>query len=278
MDAWKGCWMKQVRKLKRDNKFYIGVFYTLNGILALILASTGMLTSYLYVLSGLILLVVLVNLVFAARTGNPGYLVTAVHYLVLTLVFGWAAMHDNTMSGTLFLVFCFTLLWVLYIGITRKVKWRREEILELAAKPVLDNRDGFTERPYPLGKAVYSEDELRSFSRFLFRHLVAVPYVEPGRVVLAITGHYTDHMLKIRRDGSRDTWVAFDGDGNISARIIKEDYIQYKEELTFDQLCESLGNLFREFLDLHQKGEEVRIIERLNELKIFPFTGGLIGF
>ncbi len=270
--------MKKTRKLKRDNKFYIGLFYTLNGVLAFIFASLDIIEIYLFVLCGLLLLVILINLLFVIRTKNPGYLVTSLHYLVLALAFWSAAKHNHSLFKTFMLFFWFTLLCMLYIGITRTVKWRREEILELAAKPVQECQDGFTERPYPLGKASYSKDELLKFSRFLFKRLIAVPCEEQNRMVLVVTGHYIDHILRIRSDYSRDTWVAFDYSGNISVHIIKDDYIQYKDELSFDQLCASLGNLFKEFLELHKKGEEVRIMDRLNELKLFPFTGGLIGF
>ncbi len=270
--------MNRTRKLKRDNKLYIGLFYMLNGILVFIFASLGLLRVYLFVLCGLLSVVIPVNLVFVIRTKNPGYLVTALHYSVLALAFWSAARHNESLAKTFLLFFWFTFFCMLYIGITRQVKWRREEMLELAAKPVRECQNGFTGRPYPLGKASYSKDELRQFSKFLLRRLIAVPYVEHDRVVLAITGHYIDHILKIRKDYSRDTRVVFDYNGSISVHIIKDDYTRYKDELSFDRLCESLGNLFKEFLELHKKGEEVRIMDRLNELKLFPFTGGLIGF
>ena len=42
----------------------------------------------------------------------------------------------------------------------------------------------------------------------------------------------------------------------------------FQEALSFDKLCESLGHLFIEFAELHQRGEGVRIIDRMNALRI----------
>jgi hypothetical protein len=174
--------------------------------------------------------------------------------------------------------FLFTLVLILFSGISRKVKWRREEILELAAQPIDDYQNGFTGRPLAIGQAEYRQSDIDNFSRFLLRNLMAVPYREKNRVVLALTGHYIDHIFNIRNDYSQDSWVAFDDQGNISVNIIKEDYQQYKEELTFDQLCISLGNLFKGWLEAYLQGDEAAIVDQMNGLKLSAFTGGLIGF
>ena len=44
-------------------------------------------------------------------------------------------------------------------------------------------------------------------------------------------------------------------------------YEKFKDELTFDKLCQSLGDLFKEFFLLHQKGEEDKILEKLKSVK-----------
>ena len=150
--------------------------------------------------------------------------------------------------------------------------------MELAAGPVQEVENGFTERPFPSGKADYTPEEVKTFAGFSLKNLIAVPYYEQNRIVLAITGHYIDHMLNIRNDYSKDSWVAFDFNGNVSVFIIKDDYLQYKDELSFNQLCKSLGDLFKEFLHNFKNGEEVKIINRLSEIKLSPFTGGLVGF
>ena len=48
--------------------------------------------------------------------------------------------------------------------------------------------------------------------------------------------------------------------------ISRKDYLGYKEELSFDQLCENLGKLFIKFMEYYRKGEADRIIYELNEI------------
>jgi hypothetical protein len=43
-------------------------------------------------------------------------------------------------------------------------------------------------------------------------------------------------------------------------------------DLDFDQLCQSLGDLFGEFLELSKQGQESRIIDRMNALRLFPIN------
>lgn len=64
------------------------------------------------------------------------------------------------------------------------------------------------------------------------------------------------------------TEVAFDFSGNVSVNISHRDYMEYKESLAFDQLCTSLANLFVEFIAMHQRGEGVRIMDRLDAVNI----------
>ncbi|RLD80317.1 MAG: hypothetical protein DRJ10_07600 [Bacteroidetes bacterium] len=67
------------------------------------------------------------------------------------------------------------------------------------------------------------------------------------------------------------SWVAFSFDGNVSVNISKEDYLDYKEDLAFDQLCKPLSEVMIEFIQLNVKGEQVRIIDKMNNLKINIF-------
>ena len=64
-----------------------------------------------------------------------------------------------------------------------------------------------------------------------------------------------------------DTWIAFDPGGQVSVHISRKTYLSYKENLAFDQLCNNLGNIFIEFLDDYRKGEDVRIMDKLNTVK-----------
>ena len=79
-------------------------------------------------------------------------------------------------------------------------------------------------------------------------------------------------ILGLKSDYTDETWVAFDFDGNVSVNISHRDYLNYKEALSFDQLCESLGNLFVGFVEMFHRGEGVRIIDRMNALGIPYFS------
>lgn len=274
--------MKAIRRFKPDSKWYVGAFYIANG--GLVLLSTLVLQVRLYLQFLVVALagVVLVNLVFTARTRNWAYLFPALNYLLVAAMI-WSSAWAGPGIGELLhvpLAACFAanLVVLLALGLKRKLKWRREEVLELAAKPVAGNADGFTSRPFAAGKVDCSAKELAAFSRFLFRFLVAVPYLEKGRLVLVLARRPLDHVLKLRRDWDRDTWVAFDAAGDVTVSIVRSDYLHYTDEYTFDLLCASLGRLFIEFLDLHRNGRGREIIVRLDALHLPPFTGVLVGF
>jgi len=77
---------------------------------------------------------------------------------------------------------------------------------------------------------------------------------------------------ELRRDYVDQTWVAFDRAGNITVNITKGHYDLFRENLSFEKLCQSLGNLFSEFLDMYARGDGEKIIDRLNSVRENPFT------
>jgi len=213
------------------------------------------------------LYLILYVFIFLLRTKNPVYWVS-----IFSLVFGgllvWTFSDRITFIrpyvavGTVFFAF-----WAVYLLLTRKMKWREREILELAAKSIHDTRDGFTGRPRPTGKVDSNKEEILKFSKFIFRYLIAVPYIEKDRVVIVVTGKIYKHLLNLKHGYIKDSWVALDFNGNVSVNISHRTYLRYQDELTFDQLCQSLGDLFKQFLELYKKGEGLRIIDRMDALK-----------
>lgn len=55
-------------------------------------------------------------------------------------------------------------------------------------------------------------------------------------------------------------------DGSISVFISKKDYEKYRERLTFDELCASLGEVFKRFFALHRAGGQDQITARLKDI------------
>jgi len=135
-------------------------------------------------------------------------------------------------------------------------------IFERAAANVNDAADGFTGRPYAGGKADYSVAEIESFARFMQASDLTVTRTENSKVILTFS-LTTSPLTKQPLD--KVNFVSFDSDGNIAVQISRKDYRQYKEQLTFDQLCASLAELFKRFLQYYREGKENQILVELGK-------------
>ena len=161
---------------------------------------------------------------------------------------------------------------LVFFGVNRRLQWRGREIFELAAESVDEVGNGYTHRPRPVGKVEYSLHELRGFARFAARHMMTLPFLTSKSITLVPLkmGDEFFRFLGLLGDYRDATWVNFDVGGEVSVHIAQKDYLEYREPLAFDQLCTSFGQLFIDFLDLYSKGEGIRAIDRMDELKI-PF-------
>lgn len=209
------------------------------------------------------------------KTRNFGFMwaflfqITAALFAVLVLFKGFDMNH--WLFGSLVLSLLVFGILGIYANFSKKTKWRYREVLELAARPVSEVSDGFTNRPKPIGQVVGTESEIKSFGQFLLKNLIVIPYYEADRAVfsLAMT---LGHRLGWRSDHAEFSFVIFQYDGHVSAVISKNDYLKYKDQYAFDQLCESLGNLLVQFFDLYKNGAAVRIIDSLNSLGLSPLA------
>jgi len=163
---------------------------------------------------------------------------------------------------------------LLYLAFTRKLKWRGREIFELAAAPVEETSNGYTARPKPVGKVNYSPEQIRAFACYVAKNLIALPYITSKNVTLVPVkmGDEYGRLLGLSGDYSNATWINFDMDGEVSVHVAQKDYLDCREPLVFDLLCTSLGQVFVDFLDMYVKGEGVRIIDQLDDLKIPLFS------
>ncbi len=209
------------------------------------------------------ILMAAIHFLVLLQTRNPVYLITVSFYGFLALVFlppldghPWR-LFFAVAAGILLILHTFVL-------ISKQINWRYREILELAARPVEGAADGFTPRPYPSGSADYTGNDARGLARFLLKYVITYPVFEADRVVLVIPRYMWSYLLFFKRSYDNETYIAFNDAGEVSVRIAKPDYQAYKEELTFDQLCASLGDLFKQFMGMYRQGEAKAIIERLN--------------
>ena len=232
-----------------------------------------------YTLGGLYLLIVPYPFIIYIRTRNNGYLAVTGFILAacLMMISVPPAIADKSSLGLtpLLMVIMYILMLVVgYLTINRKLRWRGEEVFELAAMPVEDIGDSFSARPRPAGKVPVSKTEMIRFVEFMTKNLIAFAFREENRVVFVLTlpGNDLPYLLGTKKDYLEDTWVAIDYEGNITVNITEEDYLLFKMDLDFDQLCQSLGDLFREFLELSKQGQDSRIIDRMNALRLFPIN------
>jgi hypothetical protein len=130
--------------------------------------------------------------------------------------------------------------------------------------------EGYTARPHPAGKAEYTRSEILDFANFARRKLIAWTFVERDRVVFALVkmGDEFGYLFSPNRGYDDATWVAFDKEGNITVNISAADYLEFKEDFDFDHLCSSLADVFVDFLDMHRKGQDTRILDRLDAMKV----------
>ena len=230
-----------------------------------------------YVLGGIYFLVSIVPFVTLIKTRNSGYLAVAM-FLVFTglvCISAPAAIKNKNEVGLIpiFVVIMYASMLVSgYHALNRKLRWRGEEIFELAALPVEDIGNSFSARPRPAGQVPVSKTEMIRFIDFISKNLIAFPFREENRVVFVLTlpGNDWLYLFGIKKDYLNDTWVAVDYDGNITVNITEEDYLLFKMDLDFDQICQSLGNVFSEFLELSKNGQESQIVDRMNALRLNP--------
>jgi hypothetical protein len=192
-------------------------------------------------------------------------------YLLLGLLWGTGTWHSIARFSVSFLSLetyiphvivgfgALALTWPVFFG-NEKLESNARRLFNLAAEHVHEALDGFTDRPYSAAQAEYTRDEIIGFARFLGGEKIVKSVIQNKFVVLAFSMGISP--LK-EPDLQRTSYVRFDGEGHISVHISEYDYRRFKEELTFDQLCASLGDVFKRFLGFYKKGLESRIIVEL---------------
>jgi len=270
--------MYTLRKLRTDRS--IGMLLLPFGALALIAASGALFgIRAAYAVGGAFFSVYAAySFLTYLRTGNPGFIVVASFQLSGGLMGFAAAAGFGQRPNRLALAFAvcavFLGIWAVLLAATKRIKWRGREVLELAAASVEQTQNGYTGRPLPVGKTDFNQQQILGFAEFARRHLIAATYVGRDRVAFVPVreGHEPPFILGLKGDHTGETWVSFDFAGNVSANISQRDYMDYREPLSFDKLCQSLGDLFVEFVGVFQRGEGVRIIDRLDAVGLSMFA------
>lgn len=275
---------RNYKKLKTDQSI-TGLLPAIIALSIVILASIfwGKMIAF-RVLAGVILLYAIFQYYAFSKVRSLGYFLSATYILSFSLFLFFRSFSENDheiftgefdmASKLLTFTTVFLLFWLLFLLFTRKTKWKGREVFELAAIPVDDISAGFTERPRPTGKTSYSKHDLLAFADFLRKNHISLPFVEADKVVLVpvMEGREFSLLYTFRADYLNKSWVTFTYSGDVSVHISRSDYLQYKDQLSFDSLCGSMGDLYKEFLELYLNNEGARIIDRLDSLKVSIFS------
>jgi len=133
-------------------------------------------------------------------------------------------------------------------------------LFKLAARTVYNVTDGFTSRPYSAGVAEYTQDELIGFTNYLAGKSIVFPVYRENGIYLTFSMRRSPLSIN---EPTEISYVYFDYEGKITVHISAKDYQRYKEELSFDQLCESMRDVFKRFLNYYINNQESRIIPEL---------------
>jgi hypothetical protein len=209
----------------------------------------------------------LVAIIVFLRTLNTGFMIQALMFSLLTVFILAAVFWPEVFGEVLIIVLgvgvLICLVWFILLLLTREFKWRHRDVLEAASRPVDEVRNGFTERPLPVGKYECDSKTLKGFARFMRKNLIALPIVDDDKTVFSINLSKF-RLLFYNTDYSEDSWVAFDNEQNVIVNISSKDYRQYRDAYAFDQICANLGKLFLEFLEDYKKDQALRILDRLD--------------
>jgi hypothetical protein len=211
------------------------------------------------------------------RTRSLGYLASTLYLVACTLMLcvkTGIIPGGHEIAPAFALLLFVAVIFLVIMLLTKQAKWRGRDILELAARPVSGEAEAYTGRPHPVGKVDFTQDEILDFAAFARRKLIAMSYAEPDRVVFVPVkmGSEYGYLFSGDKDYSKETWVAFENDGNVTVNISQADYAAYTEDLDHDQLCRSLADVFLDFLDMHLKGQDARVLDRLDAMKIGVFS------
>ena len=266
--------MYYMRKLKPDRSL-TGLIPALVSVTAFFatLALFGPRPAF-YVLSVFFALMAALSLLMYSRMRSTGDLLGTVYLTFASLAclsYPRALLYHDKRPYIFFVIgMVFSGIGLGYLAVNRRLKWRGRELFELAAMPVEQVGNGYTARPLPAGRVEYTRDEILAFAEFAGKNLIALPILESDRVVLRLVKMGSEYhpSVWLRPDYAGKSWVSIGFDGGVAVNLSQEDYLDYRQDLSFDQLCASLANLFIEFLDLFRKGQGVRIMDRLDALQM----------
>jgi len=204
------------------------------------------------------------SFIFLVKTRNKAFAVQILFFLDFTLCDLSVAFKMKTATIVCGILLIPLGILLIYILVTGQISLKGRKVLEKAAKSITQTKNGFTPRPFPAGQATYTREQIEKFARYMMRKLLTIYLKDNNRIVLVINSSgMASCFCFIKPYLIKSTFISFDFSGNILVSISEKDYKKYREELSFDQLCKSLGDLFKTFLQHYQNGEEGKILDMI---------------
>ena len=137
-------------------------------------------------------------------------------------------------------------------------------LFRLASERIYRIDDGYTTRPFSGGKIDCTRDELLGFVRFLHANYIIRPFYYENYVCLSFS---MNTSLVVIHEGKEVSHLIIGNDGSVTLKVSDKDYRDYRERLSFDQLCTSLADIFIRFFKYYKEGLESRIMIELKSAK-----------
>ena len=270
--------MVRHRKLKPDRS----IFGPIQPVIVLIIFGLTLVIWGIKIALIVLVLVYLLYFVFTMyaffRVKNYYFLTAAFFQIMAAVLFtfskiGPMPLSEDMVRGILIIMIA-SMVMAGYALLSGKLKWWGREIFELAAQDVQIDPETFTERPKPSGKIVYRRDDLFGFAHYYQKSLLGLCKRENNTLIFIPVkmSDWANALYNPSYNYKDHSYVAIGFDGSVSTFISKKDYLDYKEDLAFDQLTASLSNLHLDFFEWYQAGKEIRIKDSIKEVEGNIFT------
>jgi hypothetical protein len=219
--------------------------------------------------------VVIMHMNMYFKTKNTSFLWLSFAFIIIVIfavqisIFGMTKTDPEYIPSVIAAIAAFLIIAIIIVN--KKSKWRTREMLELAAMPVDQTGNGFTERPFSCGIIDATTNEIESFARFISKNMIAMTYRENDKIIFSFPSSWLKQN-GLKRGYKGDSWISVSTRGDVSVFISRKDYLCYQDTFSFDQLCTNLALLFTGFFELYKKGEGIRIMDKLNALRLNPIT------
>jgi hypothetical protein len=239
-----------------------GFFYSLGSLLAFIFISIGAVFCFRHSLmrknlKSLLLLIMYISFIFIGYAFLTGYF-----YNYFRIHPTYSPPHPVIL---LFSILIMSVIISYLLLIKSPFFGYIRPILALSGRRVRDTQDGYTDRPYPAGKFRFPIDELKPFADELKSYAIGNADFSQDKIIFFFSNSFRMDNDFSEISLQNRTHIDFDPDGNMTVFIPKKDYEKYKKQLSFDQLCQNLGELFMEFFAMYKEGKMKEVVKMLKK-------------